>query len=210
MLFKPEMRTDEHHLDKHQRILTMIKEQDIHLVFLGDSLTRRWEDNADLWEKFFSQYKPVNFGVGADTLENIYWRVQNGEMEGINPKILIFLGGTNNLGKDSPQRIAEGIGCIIETIKIKLPHTKIVVLGLLPRDKDETGIDYKTKIKEVNGILAQAYGGTDILFEDIGPRLLNKDNSIDRTIMDDGLHLNHQGYETVGPILKEIIDSIWK
>jgi lysophospholipase L1-like esterase len=203
------MRTDDHHIEKHNRILKMQKECDIQLVFLGDSLTRRWEDNLDLWNKYFSAYNPANFGVGGDCLENIKWRILNGELDGIAPKVIIVLAGTNNLDKDSAETIANGIQEIVAIIQDKLSDTKIVVLGLLPRNINETGINYAQKITRINSQLASLYAGSEIIYEDIGTDLINEQGVVNDTIMPDGLHLNANGYEIIGPKLRAIIDNLW-
>ena len=204
-----EMRTDEHHIEKHNKFLALHNKHEIQLVFLGDSLTRRWEDNIDLWNKFFSEYNAVNFGVGGDCLENIKWRILNGELDGINPKILIFLAGTNNLDKDSTDEIIDGIHEIAGIIQEKLQHTKVVVLALLPRNNNETGIDFAQKINKINNELRTKFWGAEREFKDIGADLIDEKGIVRQAIMPDGLHLNYQGYEVIGPILKSIIDELW-
>jgi beta-glucosidase len=203
------MRTDEHHIAKHNMILGMKDKDDIQLVFLGDSLTRRWEDNIGIWNKYFAAYHPVNFGVGGDCLENIKWRILNDELEGINPKAIMVLAGTNNLDKDPEEVIVSGIEEIVGMIQAKLKDTKIVVLGLLPRNQTEAGINYGKKIARINRQLAARFTGTEITFKDIGAILMNEKGRVSIAIMPDGLHLNDKGYELIGPELRKIIEGIW-
>jgi platelet-activating factor acetylhydrolase IB subunit beta/gamma len=203
------MRTDDQSVAKHNKILGMKDEYDIQLVFLGDSLTRRWEDNIDLWNKYFSAYSAANFGVGGDCLENIKWRILNGELDGIDPKIIIILAGTNNLDKDSEETIVKGIREIAEIIQHKLKNTKIVILGLLPRNVNETGMNYAQKIGRINRQLESLYANTGITYRDIGTDLLNGQGVVSDTIMPDGLHLNGNGYEIIGPKLRSIINELW-
>jgi len=203
------MRTDDLSVAKHKKILGMKDAFDIKLVFLGDSLTRRWEDNIDVWNKYFSAYHAANFGVGGDCLENITWRLLNGELDGIDPKIIILLAGTNNLDKDSEETIVNGIREIAEIIQDKLKTTKLVVLGLLPRNVNETGINYARKIGRINGQLHSLYANTVITYRDIGTDLLNPQGTVSDTIMPDGLHLNSAGYEIIGPTLRGIIEELW-
>jgi lysophospholipase L1-like esterase len=184
-------------------------EIDIQLVFLGDSLTRRWEDNIDVWNKYFSAYNAANFGVGGDCLENIKWRILNGELDGIDPKVIIVLAGTNNLDKDSEETIVKGIREIAEIIQHKLKNTKLVILGLLPRNVNETGINYARKIGRINEQLASLYANTEITYRNIGTDLINEQGAVSDMIMPDGLHLNSNGYEIIGPKLKSIIDELW-
>ena len=203
------MRTDEHHIAKHNKILGMKYKDDIQLVFLGDSLTRRWEDNIGIWNKYFTAYHPVNFGVGGDSLENIKWRILNDELEGINPKVIVVLAGTNNLDKDPEEVIVSGIEEIVGMIQAKLKDTKIVVLGLLPRNDTEAGINNGEKIARINRQLAARFTGTEITFKDIGAILMNEKGRVSNAIMPDGLHLSAKGYELIGPELRKIIEGIW-
>ncbi len=203
------MRADEKSVAKHNKILAMKDEDDIQLVFLGDSLIRRWEDNLDLWKKYFSAYHAANFGVGGDCLENITWRILNGELDRIDPKIVILLAGTNNLDKDSEETIMTGIREIAEIIQQRLKKTKLVILGLLPRNTNATGINYARKIGRINGQLESLYANTGVTYRDVGKELLNEQGVVNDTIMPDGLHLNRHGYEIIGPKLRGIIDELW-
>jgi platelet-activating factor acetylhydrolase IB subunit beta/gamma len=203
------MRTDDHHIAKHNKILGMKNEYDIQLVFLGDSLTRRWEDNIGLWNKYFSAHNAANFGVGGDCLENIKWRILNGELDGIDPKVIVVLAGTNNLDKDCEEIIVSGIQEIVEIIQYKLKNTKIVLLGLFPRNINETGIDYVQKIARINSRLDSLYTYSEIIYRDIGTDLINEQGVVSDTIMPDGLHLNANGYEIIGPKLRDIINELW-
>jgi len=203
------MRMDEHFIAKHNKILGMKYKDDIQLVFLGDSLTRRWEDNIGIWNKYFASYHPVNFGVGGDSLENIKWRILNDELERINPKVIVVLAGTNNLDKDPEDMIVSGIEEIVGMIQVKLKYTKIIVLGLLPRSRTEEGMNYGQKIVRINRQLAARFTGTEIIFKDIGAILMNKKGRVSNAIMPDGLHLSAKGYELIGPELRKIIEGIW-
>jgi platelet-activating factor acetylhydrolase IB subunit beta/gamma len=209
MKILPVMRTDEHHIEKHRKFLEWKDKQDIRLLFIGDSLVRRWEDNIELWNGFFSEYGAANFGVGADCLENILWRIQNGELDGMDPQAAVILAGTNNLEKNTADEITDAIREIVDIFRNRLPNTKIVVLGLLPRDNDETGTDYAGKIGRINRRLQSLYDGSDVHFRDIGGRLTDEHGAVRRDIMPDGLHLNADGYRFVGPMLQEIIEDVW-
>ncbi|KAB8141700.1 hypothetical protein F8S13_18335 [Chloroflexia bacterium SDU3-3] len=198
------MRTDEHHIEKHRAILAIAR-GDVQAIFLGDSLTRRWEDNPELWERYFSRYRPANLGVGSDRLEHIKWRVLNGELDGFTPKTVVILAGTNNLDSDDEQEIVDGIGEIVAIVQEKLPAAKVVLLGLLPRNRSEGGVDYMPKIARINRQLGQRYASTAVAFHDLGDSLVNLQGAVDAAIMPDGLHLNAAGYAIIGPRLQAII-----
>jgi platelet-activating factor acetylhydrolase IB subunit beta/gamma len=210
MTFEPVMRTDEHHAEKHARILETIKRGGIRTVFFGDSITRRWEDNADLWEKYFSRFDAVNFGVGADTLENMKWRMLNGELDGIDPEAVVFLAGTNNLESDDPATLVAKLGELLGIIAEKLPNAKLLCLALYPRRTSETGFVYAERIPTVNVGLARLCERRKIRFVDLGFLLSGKGGAgqPDPNLVPDGTHLDHNGYEAVGPELAKVLSSM--
>ncbi len=207
MKLQPVMRTDEHHLEKHELILRMNKEKRPDVVFLGDSLTRRWEDNLSLWNEYFEEYNPANFGVGGDCIENVLWRVTNGQIDGINPRLFFVLIGTNNLWKDSEEEIVEGIIEIVRVIHSKCTQSRVVVFGLLPREKDEGDNECKTRIDSINRWLRERARENDYTYEYFGDVLLTQSGLVDKEIMPDGLHLNEAGYRVVGPHIRQIIEK---
>lgn len=206
MKLKPVMRTDEHHQQKHESILRMIRERNIDVVFLGDSLTRRWEDNSHLWSEFFSRFNPANFGVGGDCIENVLWRITNGEIDGIGPRLFLVLVGTNNLCKNTEDEIVDGIEEVVSAIRSRCPRSKVVVFGLLPREQDETGRECYSRIAEINRQLQERAESSGYVYEYFGDVLVTENGSVDRELMPDGLHLNESGYRVAGPIVRAIVE----
>lgn len=205
MQLKPVMRTDEHFIQKHKSILEFKNKEVVQVLFLGDSLTRRWEDNSHLWEVYFSDFKPANLGVGADCIENLLWRIENGEIDGFAPQLILLLIGTNNLAKDSEETIVDGIVETARSIQRKCAKAKVVVFGLLPREKDENGNDCMARIEKINEALSTKSKLNHYQYEYFGDKLLGNNGVIDKTIMPDGLHLNEEGYKLAGPLIQEII-----
>lgn len=205
MQLKPVMRTDEHFIQKHASILELGNKEAVQVIFLGDSLTRRWEDNLPLWSAHFAEYRPANLGVGADCIENLLWRLENGELDNFGPKLILLLIGTNNLAKDSEEVIIEGILETARTIQRKCPKAKLVVFGLLPREKDENGNDCMMRIEKINRALCTRSKRNNYQYEYFGDKLLGNNGMIDKTIMPDGIHLNKAGYELAGPLIQKII-----
>jgi len=201
------MRSDDHHREKHQRILEMIKRDTIRTVFFGDSLMRRWEEHPLLWQRFFSRFEPANFGVGADRLEHMKWRLLNGELEGVNAETVLFLGGTNNLVDQDPATIAAGIKELVSIIKEKLPSARIILLGLFPRSPDASLRSFAPQIRAVNEELSAWAEEHSIIFADLSALLSPDGERLDGELSDDGLHLNGRGYERIGPTLVRLIEG---
>lgn len=83
----------------------------------------------------------TNMGFGFDYVDNAYYRVQNGELDGISPRVIIVLLGTNNLGhrKDTPQACADNIRAFVRLVRRKCPSSKILLLGVSPTEGEKTG-----------------------------------------------------------------------
>jgi hypothetical protein len=105
---RPLPRSDKNSQIAHEQLLAKTKQGRIDVYFEGDSITRRWgaTDYPQLlenWKKNFFGWNAADFGWGADRIENILWRLENGELDGINPKVIVLLAGTNNIGRQIPR-----------------------------------------------------------------------------------------------------------
>lgn len=209
MVFTPVMRTDEHPEERHQKILELKEKQRIELIFLGDSLTQGWEEYELLWDRYFAKYHPANFGVGGDRIEHVKWRIFHQELDGLAPKVLVILIGTNNLLVNTAEEIVCGIEELVEIIREKLPNTKLLLLGLLPRNPDGQGMDYNIKIDQINEKLKAFCTDNHICFAELGGVLPRADGKVDHCVMPDGLHLNEKGYELIGSELVRYIEELW-
>lgn len=209
MALKAIQRDDEHHFDKQKEFDQRKKSGMADVLFFGDSLTRRWEDYPEVWEKFFRSFQALNFGVGADTLENMFWRITEGKnLEGISPKVVVFLAGTNNLSEQSRDQVLEGIKELILEIRKSLPRAKMFISGLYPRNRDDINIDYGSKIEYINRELELFCAEQGFRFRDFTPLLRSEKGEWVEEIQPDGLHLNDKGYSIIGPFLKEEIEAL--
>ncbi|HEY9062609.1 MAG TPA: GDSL-type esterase/lipase family protein [Pseudobacteroides sp.] len=202
-------RFDEHHIERHEYFLNFKQQNKIGLLFIGDSITRRWLEQPQnlLWDSYFSKYNPANFGVGMDMIQNLKWRLLNGELEDIQPKIVVLLIGTNNLPNYNIDEVYQGVEGLVDVIQQKLPHSKIILMGLLPRDPDDACNDYISIVTEINAELFKMAKTRNLIFLDIGKEYIIENNRVDRSLMDDGLHLIEPGYkiwgDRISPIIKE-------
>ncbi|AEC01945.1 GDSL-type esterase/lipase family protein [Parasphaerochaeta coccoides] len=209
---EPVMRTDEHFVTKHAMILAL-KNKKAETVFLGDSLTRRWEEHEDLWKRFFSPYTPENFGIGGDAIENILWRVMHGELDGMSPQVIVLLVGTNNLDVNTTEEIGEGIRNLVTVIRRRQPAAQLLLLGLLPRNPGSTGMTYTDRITAINKNLeefAQSQDNESVHYSDLGSVLSTENGGLNPACSDDGLHLNAHGYERIGPPVASLIAGLFK
>ena len=196
-------------LSAHEKFVTIAQEGTAELVFLGDSITAGWGSKKNIWETAFGQYKPVNFGIGGDRTQHVLWRITNGELDGIKPKAVVLMIGTNNSKTDSAEGIADGVKVIVETIRSKQPQAKILLLAVFPRGEKVSPNSDRDKLNQVNAIIAKLDNGKNIHFLDIGSKFLQPDGSISKDDMPDFLHLSEAGYQiwadAIGPKLAELM-----
>lgn len=98
---------------RHDEFLARGKSGPIGVLFLGDSITERWKQAPHIWEHYFGKYQPANFGIGGDRTHNVVWRIENGELDGIKPRVVVLMLGTNNTDVHSAEQIAAANGKIL-------------------------------------------------------------------------------------------------
>lgn len=195
---------------RHTGFVAEANKGGIDLLFVGDSITDNWrKPGKAVWTARYEPLKAANFGIGGDRTEHVLWRLQNGELQGIHPKVTVLMIGTNNTGRDSAPQIAEGVTAIVNEIKKQVPETKILLLAIFPR-AEKPDASLRTKITEVNKIIARLDdGGRTVAYLDIGDKFLQPDGVLPATIMPDFLHPNEKGYEiwaeAMAPKLAELL-----
>ncbi|RYX82012.1 hypothetical protein EON83_21540 [bacterium] len=194
-------------LKSHQSFLQRIKEGPIGVLFIGDSITNRWRNNDELWKRAFGKYNPANFGIEGDKTQHVLWRFDNGELEGINPKVVVVMIGTNNMGYPA-EDIIKGDKKIVAEIHRRLPETKVLLLGIFPRGAEATN-PARAKLKGINAELAKLDDGNQTRFFDFGDKFLEADGTISKEMMPDALHPTSRGYEiwadAISPLLAEMM-----
>src|SRR5579883_3476772 len=194
---------------RHEANVKRIKEGNVDLLFVDDSITECWGNNA-VWQNTYAPLKAANIGIGGDTTENVLWRLENGEVEGISPKVAVLLIGTNNFGLEghSPDQVTKGVAACVQALRKRLPSTKIILLGIFPRDQNPAA-DIRKKIKAVNDQILKLDDRKVVRYLDIGPKLANPDGSLAKEVMPDFLHLSEKGYhiwaDAMAPLLKELM-----
>lgn len=180
---------------QHEGFNARAKKGDVDVVFLGDSITQGWSGNGKaIWTERYAPLKAVNFGIGGDRTEHVLWRLQNGNFDGIAPKAVVLMIGTNNTGRDTAPQIAEGITAIVKEIQARAPSAKILLLAVFPRN-EKADNPTRVKIGQINEIIAKLDDGKTVFFQDIGPKFLQPDGTLTREIMPDLLHLSAAGYQ---------------
>ena len=192
-----------------------LKKGPIRLVFIGDSITDAWRmgEQNKVFKERWGKYNPLNLGISGDKTEHVLWRLQNGELDGLadGVKLVTIMIGTNNLGNKptaTPEDTAEGVKCIVKTVREKLPDAKILLMAVFPRGKDPTS-PFRAQLKTLNERIARLDDGEQVKFMDVSKVFLADDGTLPPDVMPDALHPNAKGYEmwadAVGPMIEEMM-----
>jgi lysophospholipase L1-like esterase len=195
---------------RHDSFNAIASQGGIDLLFLGDSITDGWNrQGKQIWAERYEPLKAANFGIGGDKTENVLWRLQNGNLDGIRPKVVVLLVGTNNIFRDTAPEIAEGVTAIVKEIRTRSPSTKVLLFGIFPRNQkpDEP---VRAKITAVNNIIAKLEDGREVFFFDIGKKFLEPDGTLPKSIMGDSLHPNPVGYQIWADAMQGKLDELLK
>lgn len=215
---QPQPRSDTNSLLAHQQLVQKARQGSIDVYFVGDSITRRWGATdpqyrplLENWKTNFFGWNAANFGWGADRIENILWRLENGELDGVDPKLIVVLAGSNNVGTEPGnsgkiEDIARGFNAIIETCRAKAPKATIVMTAIFPRN------DNPAVIPTINGInrrIAQMADGKKVRYLDINDKLADKDGRLFAGMMNpDKLHPTLKAYQVWADALKPILTEL--
>jgi len=211
----PVERTDKNSRTAHEQLLEKVKKGRIDAYFVGDSITRRWgatdyPDFLENWKKNFFGWNAADFGWGADSIQNILWRIQNGELDGVNPKVIVILAGTNNVGTKpgGDEKVAEilsGFDALIDTCRQKAPGAKIILTAIFPRNDSMAVLP---EIRQINDGLAGLADGQKIFYVNVNDKLANPDGTLLDGMTVDKLPPTVQGYQVWADALKPILTEI--
>ena len=216
---QPVPRSDQNSQIAHRQLLEKARKGGIDIYFEGDSITRRWgaTDYPDLlanWKENFFGWNAADFGWGADNIQNILWRLRNGELDGVNPKVIVLLAGTNNVGRGAPPGsedaraadITRGLRAIVGIMQEKAPNATIVVTAIYPRNDSMAAM---LVIDKVNANLAAMGDGRKLRFLNINSKLADADGKLFEGMMNaDRLHPALKGYQAWADALKPIFTEL--
>ncbi len=204
-------------MQRHEDFVAEAHRGGINVLFLGDSITDFWRTRGrPVWDREFAPLGAANFGISGDRTQNVLWRLEHGEADGIQPKVVVLLIGTNNTGmergSDRPRNttpeVIEGVTAVVHEVRAKLPEAKILFLGIFPRGPAHSA--QREQVAEVNRALARLNDGRHVFFLYIGRRFLDPDGDgdIPRAIMPDQLHPSLKGYEIWADAIREPLQKL--
>ena len=214
---RPAPRADQNSRLAHEQLLEKARKGGIDVYFVGDSITRRWgaTDYPELlanWTQNFFGWNAANFGWGADRTENILWRLEHGELDGVNPKVIVILAGTNNVGPKPGDAakvadVTRGIKAILDSCRRKAPQAAIILTAIFPRTDN---MAVMPEIRQINANIARFADGKQVRFLDITDRLADRNGKLVEGVMNenDKLHPTLKGYQIWADALKPIFTEL--
>ena len=207
-------------IKRHEGFVEIAKKGGVDVLFLGDSITDNWrktEQGLSVWDKNFAPLHAANFGISGDRTQHVLWRMQNGELTGIKPRVVVLMIGTNNTGlerdkltpRNSTPEIITGVTAIVQGLRTQLPDAKILLLAIFPRAEKSTD-PVRLQIQEINQAVARLHDGKRIFYLDIGAKFLEPDGTMLKEIMPDFLHPTTKGYEIWAGAIKQPLADLLK
>ena len=202
----------------HDSYVARAKQGQIDLLFLGDSITAGWQwdqGGLNVWKQYYAPRHAAEFGIGYDRTQNTLWRIEHGELDGIKPKVVVLLIGTNNAGneddgkpRNTTPEIVAGVTTLVKELRARLPASKVLLLGIFPRGEKNDPV--RAQVQDVNSQLARLDDGKTVKFLDLGSKFLETDGTLSRDIMPDLLHPNERGYRIWAQAMEDTLAGMMK
>lgn len=179
---------------RHRAMNQRAQEGHVDLVYIGDSIVGNWKwEGKPVWDHYYAKRNGLNLGISGDRTQQVLWRLQHGNIEGISPKLAIVMIGQNNGPFNSGEEIGAGVSAIVRTLREKLPHTKILVLGIFPRGEKPT--PERAVLAKANEVASKLADGKQVFYLDVNHLFLRPDGSIPATRMPDFEHPSKEGFQ---------------
>ena len=212
---------------RHAEVLAVKDSINPEIILIGNSITHFWggvpavryadgkfriPNGPQSYANLFGSYRVLNMGFGWDRTQNVLWRLDHGELDGLHPRLVVINIGTNNTSETENARIntaseiVEGIEAVCRRVRSKIPNTKILVMAIFPREKDPAA-SRRILINEINKRLVNFTTTQKISFLDAGPKMLNADGTFVEGMMLDFTHPSEKGYTIWADALRPVIQT---
>jgi beta-glucosidase len=206
--------------DRCQSLLSLPRRTEARLVFMGDSITEGWcTEGVEVWREIFESKGGICLGIGGDQTQNLLWRIEQGEVGGLKPHVVVLLIGINNLwwGGFTPEETHRGITAVVESLASKLPDAKILLHGILPASRSLQD-DLRQRIIGCNRLTQSWYESLQsaedsplkkaVHWADLTSIFLGPQGHLDPALCPDFVHLSPLGYRAWALALQKVIGKL--
>ena len=208
---------------RHAEVLRVKDSINPEIVLIGNSITHFWGGAAPplvdangrprqpngpkAWESVFGPYRVLNLGFGWDRTQNVLWRLDHGQLDRLNPRLVVIHIGTNNTSEtrnarmNTASEIVEGIAAICLRVRSKVPHAKIVLMQVFPREESPTH-PRRVLIGQINSELVRFAQQHNFPLIDLAPQMLSPDGTLSREMAPDYCHPSEKGYAIWAELLR--------
>ncbi|MBM3866170.1 MAG: GDSL family lipase [Verrucomicrobia bacterium] len=201
-------------LKRHEGFVAEAARGGVDVLFLGDSITDGWRrpgpnGGKAVWDREIAPLRAANFGIGGDRTQHVLWRIEHGTLEGLRPRVVVLMIGTNNTGlerdgttpRNTPAETVAGVSAIVGQLRQRLPEARVLLLAVFPRG-ERPDHPQRLQVNEINRGLAPLADGRHVTFLDLSPAFLAADGTLPAAVMPDFLHPREDGYTRWATALK--------
>ena len=203
---------------RHADVLRVKEALNPEIVLIGDSITHFWGgqpaakqvNGRKAFDAVFAPYRVLNLGFGWDRTQNVLWRLDHGELDGLHPRAVVIHIGTNNTSataaarQNTPAEIVEGIAAICGRVRSKVPGVKILLMQVFPREQ-LANHPRRQAITEINRLLVTFASANHLDLLDLAPKFLQPDGTLPAALMPDFCHPHETGYAIWGDTLRPLL-----
>lgn len=203
----PVAKTNANWVARHEAMNQRARQGNVDLIYVGDSIVQHYDNQGKaVWERYYAGRNALNLGISGDRTEHVLWRLDHGNIAGISPRLAIVMIGQNNGGLNTGEEIAAGVTAIVQKLRVKLPTTKILLLGIFQRREKPT--PERAVLDQANTIISRLADDKMIHYLNINSIFVQPDGTIAKALMYDFEHptpLGHKVWaEAIEPKVAEL------
>ena len=193
---------------RHEAINAEVSKGNVDLIYIGDSIVEHFNSKGkDAWDRYYAPRHAVNMGISGDRTQHVLWRLDHGELTGLDPKwVVINIGSNNTSDHNSAAEIMDGIKAVCERVRTQLPHAGIILMSVFPRD-EKADSPRRKMIAEINRMIADYAKANGIVNLDIVEKFLDPNGSVRKDLLPDRCHPVEPGYRIWAEALLPYLDS---
>lgn len=204
-------------LDQLQKINALAEQhQDLEVVFFGDSITQGMTGSSDRLTHLDGKRaidripNAVSLGLSGDRTEHLRYRLLNGALSKLDPKVIVLQIGVNNINAHhSGEEVAAGLQLLTEDILRQEPQATILICGPFPCGQEAADLRRRA-IEQVHQAAAQLAAHERVIHMDLRSLFLDEDGHTNELMAGDAIHISGAGKEAwidaIAPSIHDLVN----